>query len=63
LAFYIRRYSDENDKDGKSLVEWSIYYNDEERPLLEQTNMIEDFHNMLDSEGWEKEAEEIVVAK
>ena len=40
------------------------FHNDDERPLLEQTNTtIEDFTNMIDSKGREEEGYEIVVAK
>jgi hypothetical protein len=71
LAYYVRRYADDNDKEGKSVVDWSLYHDDDngnthnnEQPLLEQTNTtFEDFHNMLDSYGWEKEGYEVVVCQ
>ncbi|HKG86727.1 MAG TPA: hypothetical protein VKA95_00265 [Nitrososphaeraceae archaeon] len=37
--------------------------NDNEQPLLEQTTLSEDFHNMLNSYDWEDEGYEIVVIK
>jgi hypothetical protein len=63
LACYVRHYDDDNDKDGKSVAEWSLYHNGNEQPPIEQTCLTEDFHNMLDSYGWEEEAHEVVLAK
>jgi hypothetical protein len=33
------------------------------KPHIEQTCLTEDFHNMLDSNGWEEEGHEVVIAK
>lgn len=63
LACYVRHYDDNNDNDGKSVAEWSLYHHGNEQPLIEQTCLTEDFHNMLDSYGWEEEIHEIVIAK
>jgi hypothetical protein len=54
LAFYMRRYDNDTDEEGKSVVEWSLYHYDNEQPLLEQINtLMEDFTNMINSAGWE----------
>jgi hypothetical protein len=42
---------------------FNMYSHDREQPLFEQTNTtFEDFHNMIDSYGWESEGYDIVVA-
>jgi hypothetical protein len=64
LAFYIRHYDNDDDKEGKSVVEWSLYHDDDEQPLLEQVNTpMEDFTNMLNSAGWEDQGYEDVPSK
>jgi hypothetical protein len=63
IAYFIRN----DDQEGSTRVEWSLYQDDEihvdQPPLVELTSTMEDFHKMLDEGEWEKEGkgEDLVV--
>lgn len=49
--------------DGIDRAKWSLYYGDDEKPILESISLDEDFQNMIISEEWQREGYEVVVAK
>jgi hypothetical protein len=69
LADFEIKYKDDTDEFGVSYANWSKYryidkqINEDNEPIISTTTTCEEFHEMILSEGWQREGHEFVICR